>query len=240
MHVLVVYAHPSRRSFNGALLDAVIEEVNSLGHTIEVSDLYAEGFNACGGPQDFIKLQEPAQFHYQSEQKSAALSDNFVPEIAREQARLRRADLLILQFPLWWGGVPAILKGWFDRVATYGVAYADGMRFESGLFKGRRSLVSVTTGGTPARFSEAGDYGPIEKVLWPVQQLFLGYLGFARVPPQVAWAVARVEDEARCEAVSALRLRVRELLEAPYQRRELPTPQALLAAVGNRDWRHKG
>ena len=101
MHVLVVYAHPSRRSFNGALLDAVIEEVNSLGHTIEVSDLYAEGFNACGGPQDFIELQEPAQFHYQSEQKSAALSDNFVPEIAREQARLRRADLLILQFPLW-------------------------------------------------------------------------------------------------------------------------------------------
>ncbi|MGC8400284.1 NAD(P)H-dependent oxidoreductase [Enterobacter mori] len=240
MHVLIVFAHPSRNSFNGALLDAMTEEITSQGHTVEVSDLYAERFNASGGPDDFVSMKAPEDFHYQTEQKEAAENDNFVPEIKREQERLRRADILIFQFPVWWGGEPAILKGWFDRVATYGVAYADGVRFETGLFRGRRSLVSVTTGGTPHRFSADSYYGPIEKVLWPVQQLFLGYLGFDLSEPQVAYAVARTDEKEREQAVQALRVRVRNLLAQPYVRCEIPSTEELLKSVGNRDWRHKG
>src|SRR4029079_4648856 len=118
----------------------------------EVSDLYVEGFNPVAGRHDFSSVANPDRFHYQSEQELAARCGTFAPEIQREQERVRAADLLVLQFPLWWGSVPAILKGWFDRVLAYGFAYVDGRRFDTGLFKGRRALFSVTTGGTPARF----------------------------------------------------------------------------------------
>ena len=61
--------------------------------------------------------------------------------------------------PLWWGGLPAILKGWFDRVCAYGVTYADGKRFDKGYFVGRRAMLGLTTGGTLERFSPGGSYG---------------------------------------------------------------------------------
>jgi NAD(P)H dehydrogenase (quinone) len=76
----------------------------------------------------------------------------FAADLVREQERLMRADLLVLVFPLWWGGLPAIVKGWFDRVCAYGVAYADGRRFERGYFVGRRAVLGLTTGGTTERF----------------------------------------------------------------------------------------
>lgn len=72
----------------------------------------------------------------------------------------------MLQYPLWWGGAPAIFKGWFERVLAYGIAYVDGRRFETGLFKGKRAMLSGTTGGTQNRFSPAGAYGELDRVLW--------------------------------------------------------------------------
>ena len=95
----------------------------------------------------------------------------------REQQRFQQADLLVVHFPLWWGGMPAILKGWFDRVLAYGFAYADGKRYDSGYFRGRRGILCVTTGGTTERFSPAGVYGPIEQVLYPVHRCMIEYLG---------------------------------------------------------------
>lgn len=237
MNVLIVYAHPSPVSFNAALRDAAADEARALGHEVVVSDLYGDTFGAVGGPLDFVEVQNPAAFHYQSEQRAAALSGGFVPEIRREQERLCRADLLILQFPLWWGGPPAMLKGWIDRVGAYGVAYADGTRFESGLFHGRRSLISVTTGGTPQRFSDEGDYGAIDKILWPTQHLFLGYLGYDLVAPQVSYAVARRDDADRRQMIADLRGRVAALLAHPVDATPIPPSATLLDAVGARDWK---
>lgn len=238
MNVLIVYAHPSPASFNAALRDAAAAEIRAAGHQVTISDLYGERFGATGGPDDFATpVAEP--FHYQAAQKAAALNDGFAVEVAREQARLKWADVLILQFPIWWGGPPAILKGWIDRVNAYGVTYVDGTRFAEGLFRGRRSLVSVTTGGTPQRFSDAGEYGPIDRVLWPIQQLFLGYLGYDRVPPQVAYAVARADDAARRRMIGDLRARVRALLDPPFTATAIAEPQALREASGDRDWTSK-
>jgi NAD(P)H dehydrogenase (quinone) len=236
MNVLIVHAHPSPTSFNAALRDAMVEEAVRRGHAVEVSDLYAENFGAAGGPADFQSLQAPGNFHYQSEQRAAALGGTFSAEVAREQERLVNADFLIMQFPLWWGGPPAILKGWIDRVCAYGVTYADGTRFDDGLFKGRRSLISVTTGGTPRRFSDQGEYGPIEQVLWPTQHLFLEYLGYDLAPPHVSYAVARGDDASRQAMVDALRTRVREMLAPPIVAAPIPGPEELLASVGARSW----
>ena len=236
MNVLILYAHPSPQSFNAALRDAAAEEARSLGHDVLISDLYADDFEAVGGVRDFVAPENADRFHYQSEQRAAALNEGFTADIAREQDKLRWADCLILQFPIWWGGPPAIVKGWIDRVCAYGVAYADGTRFATGLFKGRRSMISVTTGGSTRRFSSDGEYGAIDAVLWPIQQLFLGYMGYELAAPHVCYGAPRIDDAARAEQIAGLRARVREMVREDISATPLPSPQTLLAAVANRDW----
>lgn len=80
------------------------------GNTVEVSDLFAEGFDPTAGRHDFTTVADPSRFHYQTEQDKAAAEDGFAADLRREQDRLSRADLVIFAFPLWWGGLPAILK----------------------------------------------------------------------------------------------------------------------------------
>ncbi|MET0428399.1 MAG: NAD(P)H-dependent oxidoreductase, partial [Microvirga sp.] len=210
MHVLIVYAHPEPSSFTGALKSRAVEALTRAGHVVEVSDLYAEGFNPVAGRHDFMSAADPERFHYQTEQEFAALSDTFAADVSREQRRLEGADLLVLQFPLWWGGPPAILKGWCERVLAYGFAYVDGRRFETGLFKGRQALFSVTTGGTPERFSADGVYGEIERVLYPVERLLLRYMGFEVLPPFVAYGAPRVDDALRQTYLEAWEARILE------------------------------
>jgi NAD(P)H dehydrogenase (quinone) len=212
MQVLIVHVHPEPDSFCAALTRSAVEVIGRSGSVAIVSDLYAEGFNPVAGRHDFVSVADPTRFHYQTEQLHAAREKAFCSEIAREQARVRDADAIILVFPLWWGGPPAILKGWIDRVLAYGFAYVDGARFESGLFRAKRGLLCVTTGGTRERFSEEGVYGPIEKVLWPVQTLAIEYMGLAVEAPFVCYGTPRVGDEGRARYLKDWRERVGALL----------------------------
>lgn len=196
-NVLFVYCHPERTSFTHALLEVAKAAVAAEGAVFEVSDLYAEGFNPVAGRHDFETCADPDRFHYQTEQAHAAAHDGYSDDLRREQARVRRADILVFLFPLWWGGPPAMLKGWFDRVLSYGFAYVDGARFDTGLFRDRSSLMCVSTGGTEARFSEGGTYGTIDQVLWPVQHCQLRYLGMEVAEPFVAYAAPRIDEEGR-------------------------------------------
>ncbi|NMR21362.1 NAD(P)H-dependent oxidoreductase [Cellulomonas fimi] len=208
MRALIVYAHPEPTSFSAAMLRVAREALEGAGHEVEVSDLYAEGFDPTAGRHDFLDVADPDRFHYQSEQAHAAATGTFAPDIVREQERVARADLLLFVFPLWWGGVPAILKGWFDRVLAYGFAYEDGMRYETGFFRGRRGLLGVVTGGTRHRFSSGGSYGAIEQVLWPTQHCMIEYLGLTTFEPFVAYAAPRVDDAQRAAYLDQWRERV--------------------------------
>lgn len=199
MHVLVVYAHPEPTSFTAALKDAAVKVLSAEGHHVEVSDLYGEGFNPVAGRHDFIAAADRVRFHYQSEQLHASRTGGFAADLVREQERLMRADLFVFAFPLWWGGLPAIVKGWFDRVCAYGVAYADGNRFDQGSFVGRRALLAITTGGTTERFSPGGGYGAIQDVLYPVRRCMLEYLGLEVIDPFVAYAAPRVDAATRAQ-----------------------------------------
>jgi NAD(P)H dehydrogenase (quinone) len=208
LNVLVVHAHPEPRSFTAALKQATVEVAGAAGHAVTVSDLYAEAFDPVGGRRDFVTVADPAQFHYQSEQAHAVAEGGFAPDLVREQARVAAADLLVFHFPIWWGAPPAILKGWFDRVLAFGFAYRDGTRFDTGLFKGKTAICSLTTGGTEKRFSQGDAYGTIEQVLWPVQRLALAYLGMRVLDPFVAHAVPRIDAEARAALLDAWRNRL--------------------------------
>lgn len=235
MHALIVYAHPEPTSFTGAMKDQAVATLVAAGHTVEVSDLYGERFNPVAGRHDFTSVANPDRFHYQSEQELAARSGTFAADIRREQERVRDADVLVLQFPLWWGGTPAILKGWFDRVLSYGFAYVDGRRFDTGIFKGRRALFAVTTGGTPQRFSSEGVYGEIERVLYPVERLLLQYMGFEVLPPFVAYAAPRVSDAERQAYLRAWEAVLLSAMTRPVERSN-DDPAEALAAVGSAAW----
>lgn len=217
-NVLIVLAHPDAASFNHALAGAAATALRRAGHSVTVCDLATEGFRADAGPHDVIARADETRFHLQAEQAHAARDTGYAPDIARHQALVAEADNVILQFPLWWGGPPALMKGWIDRVLSYGFAYVDGRRFDTGLFHGRRALISVTTGGTRDRFSDQGAYGPIGPLLMPIRRLTLEYMGFAVEEPQIAYAAPRVSQEVRAQylddlAAAALAMASRPVLK---------------------------
>ncbi len=211
MNALIVYASPEPTSFSAALKNVAEETLTGLGHEVTVSDLYAEHFNPVAGRHDFMTVADGDRFHYQQEQLKASHENGFSPELGREQQRVAQAELLVFVYPLWWGGMPAILKGWFDRVMAYGFAYADGKRFDSGFFKGRVGIVALTTGGTPERFSKEGVYGPIEDLLYPHRKAMLEYLGLRVEPSFVAYAAPRVSHAAREKYLQAWSAQLTEL-----------------------------
>jgi NAD(P)H dehydrogenase (quinone) len=145
MNVLVVYAHPEPQSFNGAMKEAAVAALTRAGHQVRVSDLYAMKFNPVVDPAQFPERADPAFFKLQKEQRHAAETGTVAADVAAEHEKLSWADLVIFQFPLWWGSMPAILKGWVDRVFSMGQVYGRGAK---GL-EGRKALLSVT----------ASDYG---------------------------------------------------------------------------------
>ncbi|MDK3018622.1 NAD(P)H-dependent oxidoreductase [Pseudodonghicola flavimaris] len=217
-NILIVVAHPEPQSFNHALARHAADRLRAAGHSVTISDLAAEGFRADVGPHDTGQRADPGLFHVQAEQAQAARAGCYAADIAREQARVAAADNVILQFPVWWGGPPALLKGWIDRVLSYGFAYVDGRRFDTGVFKGRRAMISVTTGGTPERFSDSGVYGPIEPLLMPVRRLALEYMGFEVAPLSVAYAVSRVDEETRQGYLDAMAGAALEMAARPVTR----------------------
>ena len=208
---LILYAHPEPTSFCAALKDTACTVLSHHGEQVVVSDLYAQGFNPVAGRHDFKSSADPQRFHYQTEQLHATQQQNFADDLAQEQEKFLAADRLIMIFPLWWGGAPAILKGWIDRVLACGIAYTDGARFKTGLYPSKQGLLCVSTGGTAERFRDEDVYGPIEKVLWPLQHLTIGYMGMTSLPPFIAYATPRIDQQQREDYLKQWAHRLAEL-----------------------------
>ncbi len=211
MKVFIVYAHPEPTSFNAALRDRAVETLTAEGHEVVVTDLYADGFDVGhAGRRDFKEAADTARFDYQVEQKHAADTGSFDDLLAREQERLFWCDLMIFQFPLWWFGVPSILKSWIDRVLAYGKTYDLGHRYETGMLQGRRAMVCLTTGGPERRFGgEGGQYKDIGVYMQPIEFGVFEYMGFEVENRFVAWSAPRVTDEERHAMLDAWADRLR-------------------------------
>lgn len=188
MHALIVHSHPEPASFNAALKDVAVHTLGRVGHTVEVSDLYAEGFDPAEKPEHYTNRQDPDCFSALAEQRHASKTSTLPADVRREIARLERADLVVFQFPLWWHAQPAMLKGWFDRVFVNGGLYTSTMRYDRGYFRGKRAIVSVTTGAPAAAFGRNGRGGDMDVLLWPIQYS-LHYMGFTVLPPFLAFGV---------------------------------------------------
>lgn len=216
MRVFIVHAHPEEKSFNGAMTRAATAALVTAGHEVQVSDLYRMGFDPVSDRRNFRTVQDADYFKQQAEEAYAAAHDGFAPEIVAEQEKLFWCDALILQFPLWWFGLPAILKGWVDRVfAAGGRIYGGGRWYDRGVLAGRRAMCSLTIGGPPPIYSEHGLNGPIDAILFPINHGMLYFTGFSVVEPFLVHAPARMSDEARAAELIRYRDRVLSLERAP-------------------------
>lgn len=217
MQAFIVLAHPEPRSFNHQLKAVAAETLADLGLGVEVSDLYTMGFDPLEGPRHYAERKDPARFDAQSEQRHAWERGTTSADVRAEIAKLQRADLVVFQYPMWWYGMPAILKGWLDRVLVYGGLYTSRMRYDAGYFAGRRALLSVTTGGPKETFAHNGRNGDIDLLLWPMH-FTLHYMGFSVLPPCVAFGVEggiRYSDPAALPArLEGYKAALRERLRA--------------------------
>src|SRR6266571_7620050 len=155
MNVLLVYAHPEPKSLNGSLKDFAVKRLEAAGHAVQVSDLYAMKWKASLDDGDTLARLSATRFDPEGDSRHAFENGLQSKDIEREQEKLMWADAVILQFPMWWYSMPAILKGWVERVYAYGFAYGVGEhsdqrwgdRFGEGSLAGKRAMLIVTTGG---------------------------------------------------------------------------------------------
>lgn len=215
MKILIVHAHSQQESFNAALFAKAQEVLAAEGHEIRTSDLYAMDFNPVASERDFKERRFPGHMQYDREQKHAVAHHCFSDDIAAEIEKVMWCDMLILQFPLWWYSVPAIMKGWFDRVFANGLMYGQLGRFNHGGLKGRRAMLSLTTGCFPDMVASGGVMGHLDAMLWHIQYGTLAYVGFEVLEPHVAWSTRYSEVEARTGYIDAWGERLRRLDEIP-------------------------
>lgn len=212
MNILLVYAHPEPRSLNGSLKDFAVQRLQRGGHVVQVSDLYAMQWKAALDAEDNTALQPGVRLDVSLNSRQAFENGTQSADIAREQEKLRWADAVILQFPLWWFSLPAILKGWVERVYAYGLAYGVGEhsdthwgdRYGEGRFAGKRAMLVVTTGGWESHYGPRGINGPINDILFPIQHGILFYPGFDVLPPHVIYRTSKIDEVGFAQVCEAL------------------------------------
>ncbi|MBU9721856.1 MULTISPECIES: NAD(P)H-dependent oxidoreductase [Bacillaceae] len=132
MNHLIIYMHPTLNSFNGAILNAYSKTLKTLGHEVNIRNLYEQDF------QPLLQIEEYKE----------SLKGKYSIDIKKEHQFLQEADYITLLFPYWWGGFPAIGKGYIDRVFSYGVAYELEGEDPIPLLSGKKVAMIYTT-GTP-------------------------------------------------------------------------------------------
>ncbi len=197
MKVLLVYCHPEANSFGAALRDRGVEALRAEGHDVVVSDLYAMGFSPVASASDFLDRRLPDRLQYDREQKHAMATQGFTSDISAEIEKLQWCDTLVLQFPLWWFSLPAMLKGWVDRCFANGLAYGGGRRMDEGGLRGRRAMLAFTTACLPDMAAPDGVLGDMQVTLWHLHSGTLAYSGFEVLPPFIAWSSSHVDDARR-------------------------------------------
>ena len=131
MKILIVYCHPNPASFCHAILDTIVAKFKALKNEVVVRDLYAMKFNPVLSGEDFVAFK----------------SGKAPADIAIEQGHINWCDLCVFVYPLWWVGLPALVKGYIDRVYAFGFAYTMTPTGPKGLLT--KNVVVIQTQGNP-------------------------------------------------------------------------------------------
>ncbi|MEJ5050219.1 NAD(P)H-dependent oxidoreductase [Chryseobacterium culicis] len=140
MRHLIIYAHPNDNSLNHHLLNTVVETLQSRNQEVIVRDLYTIGFDPVLSLADM------------QEQRLGKVSK----DIKIEQEHISWAEQITFIYPIWWTGLPAIMKGYIDRVFSYGFAYRYDQGIQKGLLKGKKTVILNTHGKSHEEYEKTG------------------------------------------------------------------------------------
>lgn len=203
MTILYVYAHPQLASFNATLKGVGLEALKEHHQSLVVSDLYDMKFPAVASWDDFHLDASAVNPQYFFSQQAAYQQGKLANDIQLEIEKIKSADHLIFQFPLWWFSMPAILKGWFDRVLVKGFAYDAGKVFNQGLLKGKTASLVVSTQSPESAYQPEGVHGSnIDAFLKPIHHT-LRFVGIEPTAPFVTYNAFNIDDERRIEITQA-------------------------------------
>ncbi|MDI9313611.1 MAG: NAD(P)H-dependent oxidoreductase, partial [Hydrotalea sp.] len=198
MKIFIVYAHHEPKSFCHAMLEKSVAVLRELGHEVKVSDLYAMNFNPVASAEDFGARQNADYLTYALEQRYNYEHKTLAPDIIAEFEKMQWADLVIYHFPLYWFSMPAILKGWFDRVFLSGPCYGGKNFYEAGKMAGKKAMLTITAGSRQGFFeNEQSLHGDWLTLLRPILRGTLYYVGFDVLPPFTAHFVPYSDAAAR-------------------------------------------
>ncbi len=203
MNVLIIHAHENPDSFCSTLGETTKTFFENQGHHVTYSDLYAKDFDPVGGKRDFKTISEADHYKYAFEQITAYNNKTYKENLLTEMKALEEADLLVFNFPLWWFSMPAILKGWVDKVISYGFAYGGEYGiYKEGRFKGKKAFLSITTGSPEIYYTKEGVHGrALNDILRNINGGILELIGFDVVSPFIAYAVSRITHGERNKIV---------------------------------------
>lgn len=213
MNILIVSAHPEPKSFTIAMRDHSIKWLEESGHEVIQSDLYKMNFNPVASADDFSNRNQADYLKYALEQRYGWEDGSIAPDIKAELEKLLWCDVLILNFPLYWFSVPAILKGWIDRTLISGVTYGGKRFYENGGLAGKKALLAFTLGGRDYMFGEKGIHGELNTMLRPLLRGAFHYVGMDVLPPFAAFHVPYITDEDRQEILVQYRNYILNLQE---------------------------
>jgi NAD(P)H dehydrogenase (quinone) len=207
---LIVHAHPEPTSFAAAQLQAAVASLGGAGHEVEVIDLYAQQWPPVLDRDEFAVADGP--FKPQAEQMRAAADGTLDDAVRTHLDRVLAADLLVLSFPLWWFSMPAILKGWVDRVFVMGALFGGDLGlFDRAAMRGKRAVVLVTTGGPAESFTTGGAFGAMEDFLFHIHRGMLEFVGYEVLSPVITYGPAHLGDHQRAAALDAVRASFTEM-----------------------------
>jgi NAD(P)H dehydrogenase (quinone) len=193
----VVICHPEPKSMCQSMGNTAIEALQTAGHEVQVTRIYEDNFDPMSTRKNFKSIKNDAYFKPQIEEMHATETNSFADDIEAEIQKLEWCDVLIFQFPLWWFALPAGLKGWVDRVFAMGRTYGSGRMYDTGVFKGKKAILSFTTGGPEAVYLADGMMGDINGVLRPIHRGVFEFVGMKVLKPNVCWGAAHGTDEDR-------------------------------------------
>ncbi|KAI1022384.1 hypothetical protein LB505_007316 [Fusarium chuoi] len=219
MKIFIVLAHPEPRSFNGSLFQVSVNELKAQGHQVKTSDLYSMEWKAKVDRSDFPNLVSDARLQVPYASRDSYTAGSLTEDVQNEQEKLLWADVVLIHFPLWWYTMPAILKGWVERVFSMGFAYGYGEhsdkhygdRYGEGVFAGKRAMLIVTAGGQKEHFSTRGVAGHIDDLLFPINHGVLYYPGFQVLPSHVVYQTDRLDQAGFEKEAAMLREKLRHL-----------------------------
>nr|WP_217895296.1 NAD(P)H-dependent oxidoreductase [Sphingomonas sp. CDS-1] len=202
---LIVHAHSESDSFVTAMRDRIAESLESSGYGIIHSDLYAMNWNPVLSPDDFGTRKDTSHLTYALEQRHNYENSTLSSDVTAEIAKVQAADLLVFTFPLFWFNVPAILKGWIDRVFVSGLFYGGKKIYSRAGMGGKQATAAFSLGGRDYMFEPDGVHGPlVDGFLRSFFQGSLGYVGFEVIHPFVVYHTPYLPLEKRTACLEQL------------------------------------